>query len=92
MIAIETVTANDVFQAFSHDARLEIFILLSKQELCVGDIVDAVDRPQPSVSQYIKALYTAGLLEKRKEASRIYYYVPEDTYTNIDRIMRETLK
>ena len=42
---------------------------------CVDEIVDKFDMAQSSVSQHLKELHNAGLLQRRKKAQWVYYSV-----------------
>lgn len=62
-----------VFKALSDETRLRILKLLEKGELCVCDIVAALDLIQPKVSFHLSALKDAGLVRDRKEGKWIHY-------------------
>jgi ArsR family transcriptional regulator, arsenate/arsenite/antimonite-responsive transcriptional repressor len=62
-----------VFKALSDETRLRILKLLEKGELCVCDIVAALDLIQPKVSFHLGALKDAGLVRDRKEGKWIHY-------------------
>lgn len=51
-------------KALGHPARIAILQYLSKQESCVcGSIVDEIGLAQATVSQHLKALKNAGLIQ-----------------------------
>ena len=56
-----------IFKALSDETRLRIVKLLEHGELCVCDIVAALDLVQPKVSFHLSALKDAGLVRDRKE-------------------------
>jgi ArsR family transcriptional regulator len=62
-----------IFKALSDETRLRILKLLEKGELCVCDIVSALDQVQPKVSFHLSALKDAGLVKDRKEGKWIHY-------------------
>jgi len=56
-----------LFKAFADRTRLRILNLLGAGEVCVGDLVEVLGSPQPTVSRHLAALRRAGFaLEKRK--------------------------
>jgi ArsR family transcriptional regulator, arsenate/arsenite/antimonite-responsive transcriptional repressor len=63
----------NVFKALSDETRLRIIKLLEPGELCVCDIVAALDLVQPKVSFHLNALKDAGLVKSRKEGKWIHY-------------------
>ena len=50
-----------MFRAFSDRNRLRILHLLQGGEMCVGDIVDILQVPQPRVSRHLAYLPSRGL-------------------------------
>ena len=64
-----------VFKALSDETRLRILKLLEHGELCVCDIVAALDTIQPKVSFHLSALREAGLIKDRKQGKWIHYRI-----------------
>lgn len=62
-----------IFKALSDETRLRIIKLLEQGELCVCDIVAALDMVQPKVSFHLNALKEAGLIRDRKQGRWIHY-------------------
>lgn len=74
MAAAQTLHQLDVmFRAFADRNRLRILHLLSDGELCVGDIVEILDVPQPRVSRHLAHLRRAGLVQVRKDGLWSHY-------------------
>jgi ArsR family transcriptional regulator len=65
-------------KALADDTRQQILVMLSDQELCVSDIVEAFDMSQPSISHHLGILKQFGLLTSRKEGKQVYYTVNRD--------------
>ena len=66
-----------IFKALSDGTRLRIVKLLEKGELCVCDIVAALDLVQPKVSFHLSTLKEAGLIKDRKQGKWIHYSLNE---------------
>ena len=62
-----------VFRALSDRTRLRILNLLRGGELCVCDLVNVLDVPQPTASRHLAYLRKAGLVLARKEGLWHYY-------------------
>ncbi|MGI6434450.1 MAG: ArsR/SmtB family transcription factor [Syntrophomonadaceae bacterium] len=62
-----------VLKALGEPTRLKIVKFLSLQELCVCELEAILDISQPRVSQHIRVLKQAGIVEERKERQRSYY-------------------
>jgi ArsR family transcriptional regulator len=65
----------NVFKALSDETRLRTLKLLEDGELCVCDIVTALDMVQPKVSFHLKILKDAGLVKDRKQGKWIHYRI-----------------
>jgi len=66
-----------IFKALSDETRLRIVKLLEKGELCVCDIVAALDIVQPKASFHLGVLKGAGLIRDRKQGKWIHYSLNE---------------
>ncbi len=63
-----------LFQLFSHKGRFRIACLLARGEFCVNDITEVVSEGKTSnISQQLKMLALAGVIERRRENQRILY-------------------
>ncbi len=66
-----------IFKALSDETRLRIIKLLEHGELCVCDLVAALDMVQPKVSFHLRALKKARLLQDRKEGKWMHYRIDD---------------
>ena len=69
----EMVSVDRRFRAFGDRPRLRILNLLQTSELCVGDLVQILNVPQPRVSRHLAYLKKAGLVQSRKSGLWIHY-------------------
>ena len=69
-----------VFKALSEETRLRILKLLENGELCVCDIVAALDMVQPKVSFHLNALKEAGFLKDRKQGRWTHYRIDDTDF------------
>ena len=67
----------DGLKAVAHPVRLRILQTLSGVERNVGEIDDAADIGQPTLSQQLAVLRGAGLVATRKDAKLVYYRIDE---------------
>jgi DNA-binding transcriptional ArsR family regulator len=63
----------DIIKALGDSTRLKIIYLLEHGELCVCEIMTALDKPQPTVSHHLNILKNASILKWRKEGVWIHY-------------------
>ncbi|NCO67838.1 MAG: ArsR family transcriptional regulator [Nitrospirae bacterium CG_4_10_14_0_8_um_filter_41_23] len=66
-----------IFKALSEETRLRIIKLLEHGELCVCDIVAALDTIQPKVSFHLAVLKEAGLIKDRKQGKWVHYSIDD---------------
>ncbi len=67
----------NIFKALSDETRIRILKLLEEGELCVCDIVFALNMVQPKVSFHLGVLKDAGLIKDRKQSKWIHYRINE---------------
>jgi ArsR family transcriptional regulator len=67
----------NVFKALSEETRLRIVKLLENGELCVCDIVAALDLIQPKISFHLAILKEAGLIKDRKQGKWVHYKIDD---------------
>ncbi len=82
-------TAARALKAISHPLRLKILCVVSGEEVCVQDIVDAVGTSQSNISQHLGILRDKGVLQTRKDANRVYYRVADQRTLQLIVMMRE---
>jgi DNA-binding transcriptional ArsR family regulator len=73
----ELAAEAEIFKAMSDPCRLAILKLLREGELCVCEIMTALDRPQSSTSHHLSILKRAGLIRERKEGKWSRYRLSE---------------
>jgi DNA-binding transcriptional ArsR family regulator len=66
-------TTSDAFNAVAEPRRRDILALLAGEERPVGDIVDALEMGQPSVSKHLRVLRDVGLVRMRRDGRRKLY-------------------
>ena len=59
-------------KALGHPERLRILVLLSRGELTVSELTQILALSQPRVTQYIKTLEAAEIIERLKEGSWVF--------------------
>ena len=66
-------TSSDVFNAVAEPQRRAILTFLAGDERAVGDIVDALELGQPSVSKHLRVLREVDLVSARRDGRRVLY-------------------
>ena len=76
-----------VFKALADQTRLRILGLLAGGEVCVCEIHDSLQIPQPTASRHLAYLKRAGLVTGRREGLWVHYRVATPT----DDVLRTVL-
>lgn len=68
-------------KALAHPRRVEILQLLSSQSCCyTGDLVDVLPIAQSTISQHLKELKTAGLIQGEINPPKIKYCINQENW------------
>ncbi len=62
-----------MLRAAGDPTRLRLLLLLRQAELTVSELIEIVGQSQPRVSRHLKLLCGAGLIERFKEGSWVFY-------------------
>jgi Predicted transcriptional regulators len=96
---IDSLPADEQFEdyagklkALSDATRLKILYLLSDGELCVCEIMCALDKPQSSVSHHLNILKNLGFIKGRKEGVWIHYSLTDPKITDSVKELIKLLK
>lgn len=65
-----------MMKALAHPARIAIIQYLIKTNACInGDLVEVLGLAQPTISQHLKELKTAGLIQGTIEGTSVCYCI-----------------
>ncbi|MES1923726.1 metalloregulator ArsR/SmtB family transcription factor [Salinisphaera sp. T31B1] len=83
-----------LFQALADDTRLRcLALIVIHGELCVCELVHALQLSQPKISRHLKRLREAGLVADRRERIWVYYRLadtlPSWARTTLDAVIAE---
>lgn len=69
----------ELFKVLSDPTRLKLFqILYNKEARCVGELVDMLDQPQPTISRHLNHLKKLGILSCVRDGTWMWYKVAND--------------
>jgi DNA-binding transcriptional ArsR family regulator len=70
-----------IAKALAHPARIAILRVLIQRQACVcGDIVDELPLSQSTVSQHLKELKEAGIIQGEIEGVRVCYCIDPEVW------------
>ena len=73
------IQLSQFFHLLSDDTRLRSLLLMQHEgELCVCELVHALDIIQPKVSRHLATLRDAGIVIDRRQGQWIYYQLNPD--------------
>jgi DNA-binding transcriptional ArsR family regulator len=91
-ITAEQIRLARVAKALSHPVRVHILELLSKQTCCYsGDLAEILPIARSTLSQHLKELKRAGLIQGTTRPPRIMYCLNRDTWEEARRIFGNLL-
>ena len=64
-------------RAVAEPTRLRLVVLCARGELTVSELTQILGQSQPRVSRHLKLLCEAGLLDRFREGSRVFYRLAE---------------
>ncbi|MFL6089694.1 MAG: ArsR/SmtB family transcription factor [Aeromicrobium sp.] len=75
-----------LLKAIADPVRLRLLSLVAAhegREACVCELQEAFDLSQPTISHHLKVLHEAGLLDRTKRATWVYYAVRGDALADL---------
>ena len=86
----EELTA--ALRALGHPVRLSILRILTEHgasDCCCTDVTESLPLAQSTVSQHIKVLLDAGLIERKPRGTRNCYFVRADRLAKTESALRD---
>jgi ArsR family transcriptional regulator len=77
-----------ILDALSDETRLRMVTLLSGGELCVCEIMQALDISQTRASRNLGILRDAGLLVDRREGQWVYYSLSKEVLARYSKLVK----
>lgn len=71
----------DLLKVLGDPVRLRLLSLIARSpdnDVCACDLVDVLDRSQPTISHHLKVLYEAGVVDRERRGSWIHYSIRPD--------------
>ncbi|WP_020409787.1 metalloregulator ArsR/SmtB family transcription factor [Hahella ganghwensis] len=82
----------ELFKALADDTRLKaVSLILINGELCVCDLVTALNLSQPKISRHLAQLKASGILLDRKQKQWVYYRLNPAIPAWFDQVLKLTV-
>lgn len=76
-----------LLRAMGDETRIKILQYLLNGEKCACTIVPFIGKAQPTVSQHLKILVEAGILDVRRDGTKMLYKIKSDRAVRIMEIL-----
>ncbi len=73
----------DIFKALGDETRVNVIKILSEQNKCACQILEAFNISQSTLSHHMKILTDSGLVIAKKEGKWVYYKINEDMFAQL---------
>ena len=71
------------FRGFGDPTRLRILALLRDGERSVGELVGALDQPQPKVSNHLACLRWCGFVRAERRGKQVFYSLADKQVSKV---------
>ena len=80
-------------KALAHPVRIRIIKLLNSQACCyTGDLTESIPLAQSTISQHLKALKDAGLIQGEIMPPKVKYCLNKENWPKVQRLFKDLLK
>jgi ArsR family transcriptional regulator, arsenate/arsenite/antimonite-responsive transcriptional repressor len=92
IITEEQVKASRYAKAMGHPVRIYVLDLLSRQSCCYsGDLSEELPIAKSTLSQHLKELKEAGLIQGEIEAPKIKYCINKNNWEEAQKLFKKFL-
>ena len=79
-----------IFSLLGNEVRLKIVLLfLEYERMCVCDLADVLEMKQSPISQHLRKLKDAGVLENKREGMTIFYSIPLSIKQELQKLIKK---
>ncbi|MFB9930372.1 ArsR/SmtB family transcription factor [Amycolatopsis halotolerans] len=75
--------AGELLRALAAPVRIAIVLQLREADRCVHELVDELDVAQPLISQHLRVLKTAGVVQGERRGREVIYRLVDDHLAHI---------
>lgn len=82
----------ELFKVFGDSTRIRILFVLSRAEVCVCDLAQALNMTQSAISHQLKILRTSKLIGSRRDGKAMIYFLADDHVKTIIAMGKEHIE
>lgn len=91
--SMDEVKLANFAKALGHPVRIQIMKILTSQACCyTGDLTEIIPLAQSTISQHLKALKEAGLIQGEIIPPKVKYCLNKDNWPIAKKLFKELLK
>lgn len=79
----------EILKLAADKTRLTMLLLLQEKELCVCDLVELIGISQPGISQHLRKMKQARLVQERRQGTWMYYRLDESAHPVVQAILQQ---
>lgn len=92
-MSVAMITPPEVFKSLADETRARAVLLIAGQgELCVCELMCAMEDSQPKISRHLAQLRSSGMLLDRRQGQWVYYRLNPDLPGWVHEILQVTLR
>lgn len=81
----------EFLKSLAHPVRISILRLLTPGERCVCELVSEIDIEQSNLSQHLSVLKKQGIIDSRKEGTKVFYRILHPSVLEVVRAVEKTI-
>lgn len=81
----------DFCKFMANPKRIEILFLLGEKEMCVDEIASSMEVKVPNISQHLAVMRERGVVNVRREGTKMYYTLANPKTLQACMIMRDAM-
>lgn len=81
----------DFCKFMANPKRIEILFLLGEKEMCVDELASEMNARVPNISQHLAVMRERGVVETRREGTKMYYRLSTPKTLQACLIMRDAM-
>lgn len=86
----DLVNASNFFKGLADETRLKIIFLLLLEDLCMCEIVAALNGASSTISHHLKVMEKGGVIESRREGKYTIYSLKKKVLVDIIPLLNKT--
>ncbi|QBF84813.1 metalloregulator ArsR/SmtB family transcription factor [Shewanella maritima] len=80
------------YKSLADETRLlSLLLIATEQELCVCELMQALDESQPKISRHLAQLRKAGLLQDRRQGQWVFYRISQSLPQWMQQVLLDSL-